>query len=66
MVNKAINYILSVDTFEQQCVVNKDMLKSPCLEDNMNTIGIDQSLINRPSAEHKFLNNIKKDISTCW
>ena len=60
MMNKAIKYILSVDTFEQQCIVNKDMLQSPRLEDNMNTIGIDKSLINRPTAEHKFLNNIKK------
>ena len=36
------------------------MLQSPRLEDHMNAIGIDQSLINRPSVEHKFLNSIKK------
>ena len=36
------------------------MLKSPRLEYHMKTIGIDQSLVNRPSIEHKFLNNIKK------
>ena len=36
------------------------MLKSPRLEDHMKTIGIDQSLYNRSSFEHKFLNNIKK------
>ena len=36
------------------------MLQSPCLEYHMNTIGIDESLSNRPSKEQKLLNNIKK------
>ena len=36
------------------------MLQSPCLEYNMKTIGIYQSLSIRPSVEHKCLNNIKK------
>ena len=36
------------------------MLQSPCLEDNMKTIGIDQSLCKKSSFEHKCLNNIKK------
>ena len=62
--NKDIDYILSIETFEQQCVVIKGMLKSPRLEDNMNTIGIYQSLCNISSSEHKCLNNIK-NISTC-
>ena len=57
--NKAVDSILYIDTFEQQCVVIKGMLKSPRLEDIMNNIGIDQSLCNRYSLEHKFLNNIK-------
>ena len=35
------------------------MLQSTCLEDHMKTIGIEQSLCNRSSFEHKFLNNIK-------
>ena len=35
------------------------MLESPRLEDHMKTIGIDQSLCNRYSFEHKCLNNIK-------
>ena len=38
--NKAINYIFSIDTFEQQCVFIKVMLQSPPLEDHMKTIGI--------------------------
>ena len=36
------------------------MLQSTRLEDHMKTIGIDQSLSNRSSFEHKFLNNIRK------
>ena len=58
--NKAIDYILSIETFEQQCVVSKVMLQSPRLEDHMKTIGIDQSLCNRSYFEHKCLDNIKK------
>ena len=58
--NKAIDYILNIDTFEQQFVVIKGMLQSPRLEDHMKTISINQSLCNRSSFEHKFLNNIKK------
>ena len=57
--NKAIYTILSIDTFEQQCVVIKCMLQSSRLEDHMKTIGIDQSLFTRSSFEHKFMNNIK-------
>ena len=36
------------------------MLQSLCLEDHIDTIGIDQSLSNWSYFEHKFLNNIKK------
>ena len=60
IMNKAIDYILSIDTFEQKCAVIKGMLQSPCTEDHMHTIGIDQSLRNRSSFEQFFLNNIKK------
>ena len=42
IMNKAVYSILSIDTFEQQCVVIKGMLQSPFLEYHMNTIGIDQ------------------------
>ena len=42
VLNKAIDYILFIDTFEQQCVVIKCMLKYSRLEDHMKTIGIDQ------------------------
>ena len=38
----------------------KDILKSPRLEDHMETIGINQSLGNSSSFEQNFLNNIKK------
>ena len=57
--NKAIDYILSIEKFEQQCVVIKCMLQSSRLEDHMNTIGIDQSLFTRSSFEHRCMNNIK-------
>ena len=36
------------------------MLQSPCIEDHMNNIVIDQSLCNRSYFEHKLLNNIRK------
>ena len=55
----AIYLILSIDTFEQQFLVIKVMLQSPHPEDHMKTIGIDQSLRNSYSFEHKFLNNLK-------
>ena len=42
--NKAIDYILYIDTFEQKCVVIKGMLQPLRLEYHMKTIGIDQSL----------------------
>ena len=58
--NKELYSIPSIDIFEQQCVVVKCMLQLPRLEYHMKTIGIDQSLSNRSSFEHKFLNNIKK------
>ena len=35
------------------------MLQSPHLEDQINTIGSDQSLCNRSSFEKIYLNNIK-------
>ena len=42
ILNKAIYYILSIDTFEQQCVVIKGMLQPPSFEDHKKTIGIYQ------------------------
>ena len=36
------------------------MLQSSRLEYHIKTIGVDQSLCNRSSFEHKFLNDIKK------
>ena len=58
--NKAIDYILYIETFEQQCVVSKGMLKPPRLGDHTDTIDIYQSLCNMYSFEYKCLNNIKK------
>ena len=55
-----VDSILSIETFEQQCSVLKGMLQSPCLKGRIKTIGIDQSVRNRDSFEHKCFNNIKK------
>ena len=60
IITKVINYILYIDTFEQQRVFLKGMFQSTCLKDHMKAIGIDQSLSFSASFEHKFLNNIKK------
>ena len=57
--NKAIDSILYIHTFEQQCVVIKCMLQSSRLDYHMKTISIDQSLRTRSSFEHKGMKNIK-------
>ena len=57
---KVIDSILSIDTFEQKCVVLKDMLQSPCLKDHIKTIGIDKYSITNALYEHKCLQNINK------
>ena len=59
IMTELIDYILSIDTFEQQWVVIKCMLQSPRLKDHVHTIGIDQSLSNSAIDEHKCLENIK-------
>ena len=41
IMTKVIDYVLSIDKFEQQCVVLKGMLQSPRLKDHVKTIGID-------------------------
>ena len=42
MATKVINSVILIDTFEQQCVVIKGMLKPLCLKYHVKTIGIDQ------------------------
>ena len=59
MITKVVNSIFSIYAFGQQCVVIKGMLQSPHLKYHMKTIGIDQSVSNGASFEHKCLNNIK-------
>ena len=65
IVNKVIDYVLSIDTFKQQCVVLKVMLKSPRLKDHIHTIGIHTSLSNNAIYEHECLENIKKIQTNC-
>ena len=50
VLNKVIDSILSINTFERQYVVIKCMLRSSRLEDHMKTIGIDQSSFTRSSV----------------
>ena len=57
---KVIDSVLSIDKFEQQCVVIRGMLQSPRLKYHVQTIGIDPSLSNNTLYEHKCLENIKK------
>ena len=40
IMTKVIDYVLSIDTFEKQCVVLKGMLQSLQLKDHVQTIGI--------------------------
>ena len=56
---KVIDYILLIGIFGQKCVVIKGMFQSLRLKDQVQTIGIDQSLSNNSLHEHKFLENIK-------
>ena len=60
IMTKVIDYVISIDTFEQQCVVLKGMLLSSRLKDHVQTIGINSSLSNNAIYEHKCLENIKK------
>ena len=60
IMTKVIDYVLSIDTFEQRCVVLKCMLQSPRLKYHVHTIGIHPSFSNNAIYEHKCLENIKK------
>ena len=57
---KLIDSVLSIDTFEQQCVVLKGMLQSPCIKYHVQNIGIDQYLSNNDLYEQKCLKKTKK------
>ena len=57
---KVVDYIISIDTFEQKCVVIKGILQSPRLKYHVQTIGIDPYLSNNTIYKHKCLENIKK------
>ena len=57
ILNKAVDSILSIDIFEQQCVVIKGVLQSSRLEDHMKTIGIDQSSFTRSSLTRTIISS---------
>ena len=54
-----IDYVLSIDNNEQQCIVIKVMFQSLRLRYHVQTIGIYQSLRNNTIYEHKCLENIQ-------
>ena len=60
IMTKMIDFVLSIDEFEQQCVVLKGTLQATQLKDNLQTIGIDPSLSKNAINEHKCIENIKK------
>ena len=55
IITKVVDCVLSIDTFDQQCVVFKGMLQSPRLKYHMKTIGNDQPLSNSAIFEHRCL-----------
>ena len=57
VLNKAIDSILSIDKFEQKCVLIICMLQSSRLEDHIKTIGIYQKSFSRSYFEHRCMNN---------
>ena len=60
IMTKVIDSVLSIDTFEQQCVVLKVMLQSLRLKYHVQTIGIEPSLSNNTIHEHKCIEIIKR------
>ena len=56
---KVIGSVLSIDTFEKQCVVLKGMLQSPRLKYHVQTFGIDPSLSNTAIYEKNVLKTSK-------
>ena len=58
IITKVIDYILSINTFGQKYVMIKAMLQSTCLDDNMMTIGINQTLTNSAIFEHNMLGSV--------
>ena len=60
IMTKVIDYVISINTFEQKYIVHKIMLQSECLKEHMSTIGINQLLSNITLFEHIYLKKIKK------
>ena len=60
IMTKEIDYVISIDKFEQQCVVLKGMFQSQILRYQVQTIGIHPYLSINAIYEHKCLVNIRK------
>ena len=63
VLNKGIDYILSINTFEQKCVVLKCMFQSSRLEYHMKTIGIDQGSLLRVKQMYNYDNTDQERFS---
>ena len=59
VLNKVIDTIIEIDSFEKQCVILKGLLYSEQLKQHMVIIGVDQSLSNIALYKHICLENIK-------
>ena len=55
VMTKVIYYVLSIDKFEQQCIVLKGMSQSPRLKDHLQNIGIYQYKIIQQLMDKLFL-----------
>ena len=65
---KVIDSVILIDTFEQQYIVLKGILKPLRLNDHVQTISIDQSLSKNAIYEHKYLEytrTLYKQASNC-
>ena len=63
---KVINSFLSIDAFEQECIVTKFVLHSPRLKYHVKTIVIKKALSDNDLFEQKHLQNINKLYKHAW
>ena len=60
VLTKVVGTIFEIESFEQQCVIIKNLLQSEQLKIHMANIGIDKSLMNSALYEHICLENMKR------
>ena len=60
IITKVVDCVISIDKFEQKCVLLKVVLQSMRLKCHINTIGIDQAFSNSAIFGHICFQNINK------